>query len=146
MKTGKEIKTNSFKEFNVVYGSVDNKNPKAVYINISSWLEPLSGEDINYNRAIRDMNKKLRQSLYSLDQDNYLSFIKDRTIVDLDIRESGIRFGKRSFMNCEITLFSTIEIPVNDDEMKETLTSIIRHIINNVMRKNTYFSFNKKKK
>jgi hypothetical protein len=146
MKTGKEMKTNSFKEFNVVYGSVDNKNPKAVYINISSWLEPLHDGDINYNRAIRNINKKLKQSLYAFDSSGYCCFIKDRTIVDLDIRESGIRFGKRSFMNCEVTLFSTIEIPVNDDSMKETMMTFIEHIIDDVLKKNEYFSFNKKKK
>lgn len=146
MKTGKEVKTNSFKDFNVVYGSVDNKNPKAVYINISSWLEPLNEGDINYNRAIRNINKKLKQSLYSFDSNEYCCFVKDRTIVDLDIRESGIRFGKRSFMNCEITLFSTIEIPVNDEGMIDTLLKTIKHIIDNVLRKNDYFSFNKRKK
>lgn len=146
MKTGKEMKTNFFKEFNVVYGSVDNKNPKAIYINISSWLEPLCDDEINYNRAIRNLNKKLKQSLYSFDPNGYCCFIKDRTIVDLDIRESGIRFGKRSFMNCEVTLFSSIEIPVNDEDMKETLMMIVKHVIDDVLKETEYFSFHKKKK
>ena len=53
MKTGKEIKTNNFKDFNVVFGSVDNKNAKAVYINISAWAEPKSNDDINYTRSIQ---------------------------------------------------------------------------------------------
>lgn len=146
MKTGKEVKNNSFKEFNVAYGSVDNKNPKAVYLNISSWLEPLNDGEINYNRAIRNINKRIKQSIFSFNQDGYCCFLKDRTIVDLDIRESGIRFGKRSFMNCEVTLFSTIEIPINDDEMKDSLMVMIKHIIDDVLKRNEYFSFNKKKK
>jgi hypothetical protein len=38
MKNGK-IKTNSFRNYNVVFGS-NNNNSKAVYINISAWAEP----------------------------------------------------------------------------------------------------------
>jgi ABC-type oligopeptide transport system substrate-binding subunit len=40
-------------------------------------------------------NKKIKQGLYNLfDNEFETSILKDRTIVDLDIRESGIKFGK----------------------------------------------------
>jgi hypothetical protein len=106
MKTGKEIKSNRFKNYNVVFGSVNNKKPKAIYINISAWVDPIDEKGVNYNQIIRTLNKKLKQNLfnYFISENNDV-FDKDRTIVDLDIRESGIRYGKRSFMNCEITLF-----------------------------------------
>jgi hypothetical protein len=147
MKTGKEVKTTNFKDYNVIFGSVNNKNPKAVYINLSAWAEPKNELDVNYSRIIRNINKKVKQELYLLfDYDKDSNFIKDRTIVDFDIRESGIRFGKRSFMNCEITLFSEIEIPVNSEHMKEVLTNVSNQLIKKVFESNNSFSFHKKKK
>jgi len=147
MKTGKEVKTTNFKDYNVIFGSVNNKNPKAVYINLSAWVEPKNELDVNYSRIIRNINKKVKQELYLLfDYEKDSNFIKDRTIVDFDIRESGIRFGKRSFMNCEITLFSEIEIPVNSEHMKEVLTNVSNQLIKKVFESNDSFSFHKKKK
>ena len=65
MKTGKEIKTNRFKNYNVVFGSVNNKNPKAIYINISAWVDPIEEEAVNYNQVLRGLNKKLKQSIFN---------------------------------------------------------------------------------
>ena len=62
MKNGKEVKVTSFKNYNIVYGSVDNKHSKAVYINISAWAEPQDNETISYSRVIKDINKKNPQS------------------------------------------------------------------------------------
>ena len=59
MKKGKEIKTTKFKNYNVVFGSVNNKNPKAIYINISSWAQPTEEIGVNYNQVIRNLNKNI---------------------------------------------------------------------------------------
>lgn len=147
MKTGKEVKSSQFKEYNVVFGSVNNKNPKAVYINISAWAQPKFDEELSYSRVIRNINKNIKQSVYDLfNLSENVFFQKDRTIVDLDIRESGIRFGKRSFMNCEITLFTNIEIPVNNDVMKEMLTDVSQHVIHKNFENSDIFNFYKRKK
>ncbi len=146
MKTGKELKIDTFKNYSIVFGSVNNRHPKAVYINISAWAEPQSNEDVNYNRSIRDLHKKIKQSLYNcFISDSYSDFMKDRTIVDLDIRESGIRFGKRSFMNCEITLFLNTEIPVNSELMKPRLDEALKMVIESTLDSNKVFKFYKKK-
>lgn len=146
MKIGKELKMNNFKNYNIVFGSVNNKHPKAVYVNISAWCDPQSEEYENYTRIIRDLNKKIKQSLYNLfNTDSETEFLKDRTIVDLDIRESGIRFGKRSFMNCEITLFLNNEIPVNSERMKPLLDVVIDEVIDEAFENNKSFKFYKKK-
>lgn len=146
MKTGKEIKTNTFKNYNVVFGSVDNKKAKSVYINISSWLEPKNDYDTNYNRSIKNLNKKIRQTLFNFLEEEKSYFLREQSIVDLDIRESGVKYGKRSFMSCEITLYSKEEIPVNDEEMINTLTKIYSLLIKKVFEVNEIFYFNKKKK
>ena len=146
MKTGKELKINNFKNYNIVLGSVNNRHPKAVYLNISAWSEPQSEGEISYTRVIRDLNKKVKQALFNLfDLDTDTEFIKDRTIVDLDIRESGIRYGKRSFMNCELTLFLNTEISINSERMKGMLDSIITTVIVDTFEDNRYFKFYKKK-
>jgi hypothetical protein len=147
MKTGKELKISNHKNYNIVFGSVNNKHPKAIYINLSAWAEPKSDAEISYTRVIRDINKKVKQSLFNefdLTQDS--DFLKERTIVDLDIRESGIRYGKRSFMNCEITLFLNSEIPVNSDKMRPVLDNIIDKVIETTFESNKSFKFYKKKK
>lgn len=145
MKIGKELKMNDFKNYNIVFGSVNNKHPKAVYINVSAWAEPLSEDEEYYSRIIRELNKRVKQSLYNIFSSDETEFLKDRTIVDLDIRESGVRYGKRSFMNCEITLFLNSEIPVNSERMKPMLDIIINKVINTTFEDNRYFKFHKKK-
>jgi hypothetical protein len=146
MKTGKEIKTTKFKNFNVTFGSVNNKNPKAIYVNISAWVSPIDDNTTNFNQVIRSLNKRIRQSLYnSFIYENDCVFDKDRTIVDLDIRESGIRYGKRSFMNCEVTLFLHSEIPVTSEFMKDTLSKLTDMVIKTNFDSNKTFNFYKKK-
>jgi hypothetical protein len=146
MKNGKEVKVSNFKNYSIVYGSVDNKHSKAVYINISAWAEPQDNETISYSRVIKDINKKVRQTLFNIfDTKTENEIKKNHTIVDLDIRESGIRYGKRSFTNCEITLFLNSEIPVNSESMKEKLDSVTEKLINSCFDNNKTFKFYKKK-
>ena len=147
MKKGKELKLQKFKNYNVVYGSVNNKNPKALYINISAWAEPKNDSEINYNRIIRNSDKKIRQITFNLLDKNTIDlFHKERTIVDFDMRESGVKYGKKSFVNCEITLYLKYEIPVNSDELKPMIDDLIDNIINLGFEENKYFIFHKKKK
>jgi len=147
MKTGKEIKTKEFKNYNVTFGSIDNKNPKAVYINISAWADPISPNNSNYNRTIRNLHKNIKQLVFNfLYSDESKTFDYNRNIIDLDIRESGIKYGKRSFMSCEITLFSELEHQVNSEYMKDILTEISRHVILNIFEDDESFKFYNKKK
>jgi hypothetical protein len=144
MKTGKEVKSTIFKDFNVIFGSVNNKNPKSVYLNISSWTQPKEECDGNYNRAIRNLSKKVKQTLFGYS--TKLNFNRDMTIVDLDLRESGIRKGKRSFMSCEITFYLNVEMPVNTEEMKKYLNDVVQELINKVFEQCDTFDFYKRKR
>lgn len=147
MKKGKELKINLFKNYNIVFGSVNNKGSKAMYINVSAWAEPKSDEDLNYNRIIRDIDKQVRQTIYNTLNENISTpFLKDRTIVDFDIRESGVRYGKRSFTNLEITLFQKYEIPVNSEFLWPFIEDVIETIVKNVLEKERHFKFHKRKK
>jgi hypothetical protein len=147
MKTGKQFKNEEHNNYNVVYGCVDNKNPKSVYINISAWANPTKQDDeISYTRVIKDINKKIKQDLFNyLNLNETSGFIKNNTIVDLDIRESGIKYGKRSFMSCEITLFQTEEISIISEKIKTSLNDVITMLINKVFENDENFEYNKKK-
>jgi hypothetical protein len=147
MKTGKQFKNDNHNNYNIVYGCVDNKNPKSVYINISAWAEPLNqDEDVTYTRVIKDINKKLKQDLFNYFNLNETSgFLKNNTIVDLDIRESGIKFGKRSFMSCEITLFQKEEISIISDKIKKSLNEVTSMLIDKIFNLDENFKYHKKK-
>jgi hypothetical protein len=144
MKTGKEIKNNNFKNYNITYGTVNNKNPKSIYLNISSWLEPIKDETNNYSFDIRSLNKKIKQTLFNYLDANKTIFNKDRTIVDLDIRESGIKLGKRSFMNCEVTFFMKEALSINSIEITNTVDELT-DLMFATFETNKSFKFNKKK-
>jgi len=147
MKTGKELKISEFKNYNIVYGSVNNKHPKAVYVNISAWSEPKHELETDYNRIIRSTNKKIRQTIHNyFSTDRKTEFIKERTIIDLDIRESGIKFGKRSFISCEITLFLDTEMPITSELMKDKLGILTTLVTNKIFDNHEYFNFYRKKK
>ncbi len=144
MKTGKEIKNNNFKNYNITYGTVNNKNPKSIYLNISSWAEPLKDEILNYSYDIRFLNKKIKQTLFNYLDANKTIFNKDRTIVDLDIRESGIKLGKRSFMNCEVTFFMKEALSINSIEITNTVDELT-DLMFTTFETNKSFKFHKKK-
>lgn len=147
MKKGKELKIEKHKNYNIVFGSVNNKNSKALYINISAWAEPRIDGETKYGRIIRDIDKRIRQTIYNELESNLATpFLKELTIVDFDIRESGVRFGKRSFTNCEITLFMKYEIPVNSEDLKSIVDELINNTIKNVFETNRDFKFYRKKR
>lgn len=146
MKSGKQIKMENYKNYNITYGCVDNKNPKSVFINITAWVEPLSEEEEDYSKIIKSLNKKIRQSVYNfLSTNNTTSFIKDKTIVDLDLRESGIKFGKRSFMSCEVTLFQNEDNSINSDIVKKGLNLISNLVIDEIFENDEDFKYHKRK-
>lgn len=135
------IKENS--NFNIISGTVDNKKPKSLYVNISAWAEPLINDDINYKSILRDINKKIKTELYSnLD---LTIFQKNKNIIDFDMRESGITFGKRSYMSCEITLFQIHSFKIQEKIIQDSLDELLNTIIQNVFNKDIYFNYHKNK-
>jgi len=143
MKTGKQFKLNLNKDFNTYYGSVDYKNPKSIYINISSWFSPIK-ECENWDRAVSGLKRNIQSNINSTNLNNL--FLEKKQIVDLDIRTSGIRENKRSYMSCEITLFLKNEEPIKSDNVKLVVENILTNIINNSFNTSTYFNFYRTKK
>ncbi len=145
MKKGKEIKLGkTYMDYKVISGTVDSKNPTSVYINVSAWGEPTNDNVDVYTSIISSLKKDIKTHIFA---NLPLTFNKQRTIVDLDMRESGIAYGKRSFMSCEITLYQNHRSDklLMSDELKKTMVQITDNVIKEVFDKYPYFKFHKNK-
>lgn len=144
MKRGKEIVLNLPYPYNVVSGTVDNKNPKSLYIQISAWAKPKRDNANEYEKILRQKNKKIKQKLFKILKED--DFFIDRTIVDFDMASSGINLNKKSYMSLEVTLFKREPLfKINSDEINPIIQDISERIINDVFESDEDFEFTKTK-
>jgi hypothetical protein len=142
MKKGKSVKLNLYNPIKSVYGTVDSKNLKSIYINIQSWVTPKDEYD-NWNRIVSNLGREIKHSVYkSINTDIF----QDKSIVDLDLRTSGISHGKKSFFNLEINLYTTNEFDFKSTEIKNSVKNIVQSVFNNNITINKYFEFSTTKK
>lgn len=138
MKKGKSVKINLYTPIKTVYGTVDSKNLKSIYINIQSWVEPkIFSED--WTKQISYFSKIVKQLLTDV-IDNFIFISK--FIVDMDLRSSGITLGKRSFMNLELTLFTREHIDFKSIKLRNSVKDIISSIQKEIFNKSDIFNFN----
>ena len=145
MKRGKEISLALPYEYNVVSGTVDNHQPKSIYIQISAWGKPKVDKDGNYESIIRQKSKNVKKKLFEILSKND-RFHKDRCIVDFNMASSGVSYNKRSFMSVEMTLFQKEPfVQVNSEELFPSLTKISSDIITDVFEVDKDFKFYRRK-
>jgi hypothetical protein len=143
MKRGKELKLDINPNYKIKLGTVDNKNPKTIYINLTAWGQLKKYDiDLNYDNVISKLRTKIKHKINNY---NINTFHNGKYIVDLDMRSSGIKPTKRSFMSCEITLFQKDIIPVNNPTLVHTTKEIIKDIIKDCLDKSEHFTFYKTK-
>lgn len=142
MKKGKSVKLNLFTPIKSMYGTVDSKNLKSIFINIQSWVTPIK-ETENWNRVVGNLNRQIKHSVFNSNNSN---IFLDKTIIDLDLRVSGISTGKKSFFNLEVNLFTNEEMDFKSEKLKLEIKKIIKSIYQNNIEKNNYFEFSKSKK
>lgn len=142
MKKGKSVKLNLFTPIKSMYGTVDSKNLKSIFINIQSWVTPIK-ETENWNRIVGNLNRQIKHSVFNSNNSN---IFLEKTIIDLDLRVSGISTGKKSFFNLEVNLFTNEELDFKSDKLKVEIKKIIKSIYQNNIEKNNYFEFSKSKK
>ena len=142
MKKGNSVKLNLYSPIKSIYGTVDSKNLKSIYINIQSWVCPKKEHD-NWNRVVCNLNREIKHSVFnSISQTVFM----DRSIVDLDLRTSGISTGKKSFFNLEVNLYTNEELDFKSQELKDSVKRIVKNIFTNNLSNNNYFDFYKTKK
>jgi len=142
MKKGKSVKINLYHPIKSTYGTVDSKNLKSVYINIQSWVTPKFEQD-NWTRIVGNLNREIKHSVFNSIP---LELFKEKSIVDLDLRTSGISHGKKSFFNLEVNLYTIIDVDFKSQEIKDSIKKIIKNIFNNNIIENKYFDFSTSKK
>jgi len=142
MKKGKSVKLNLYTPIKSVYGTVDSKNLKSLYINIQSWVTPKFEHD-NWNRVVCNLSREIKHSVYdSID----INLFKEKSIVDLDLRTSGIIHGKKSFFNLEVNLYTNQEMDFKSLEIKDSVKKIVKNIFKTNVIDNKYFEFSTSKK
>jgi len=141
MKTGKFIALGYYENVKIGYGTVDHKKLKTIYIKLNSWLAPES-EDEEFNNIISKTKRKVKLRIYDL----HSELFKKESIVDLDVRTKGIKLGKKSFLNFEITLFTEKYFDIRSDEVKNVLENLIKDIIDSDLDNKILFNFHKNKK
>jgi hypothetical protein len=141
MKKGKSVKLNLYNPIKSVYGTVDSKNLKSLYINIQSWVTPKFEHD-NWNRVVCNLSRDIKHSVFN--SINHELF-KEQSIVDLDLRTSGISHGKKSFLNLEVNLYTNSEIDFKSTEVKDSVKKIIKNIFKENVIQNKYFEFSPSK-
>lgn len=100
---GKEFKIDSKDNYRVKLGTINNKDPKCIYFEIKGWGQPTNKHEIDYHKIINDITKKIKTLVYN--KINYDHF--DKTyLLDFDLRHSGVKYGKRSYFNCEVKVGS----------------------------------------
>ena len=145
MKVGKELKLDLLNNYKTKIGTVNNKESKSLYINLSAWGEINNiDENTNYEMVLRNLRKKIKQNLNN--KLNKEIFHNNKYIVDLDMRSSGFVTTKRSFMSCEITLYQKKGLPINQTNLLEESKKLIYDVANNCLDNNNYFTFYKTKK
>ena len=142
MKKGKTARIIGFNDSKVSYGTVDSKNFKSVYLNLQSWVSPKENYD-KWERIVGNFSRNIKHTVFEIVDKNTF---KETNIVDLDLRTSGIVYGKKSFMNLEITLFLNENTDFKDPQLKEKLKKIAKAIYVDNFKNNDYFDFTISKK
>jgi hypothetical protein len=141
MKTGKFITLGYYGNVKIGYGTVDYKNLKTIYIKLNSWVEP-ENEDNEFSELLSKARRKIKLRIYDL----HSNLFKKESIVDLDIRTKGIKVGKKSFLNLEITLFAQKYFDIRSKELKYLIKNLVEDIINSDLDNKILFNFSKNKK
>ena len=140
MKTGKKITLDDYNNIKIIYGTVDHINLKTLYIELNTWVEPTE-EKIDHDDIISKTKKNIKQTIRLFKSE----YFKPESIVDLDIRTKGIKLGKRSFMNLEVTLYVEKHFDVKSKPIKTLIKELSINIIDNSLIDKKLFNFHKNK-
>ena len=136
MKKGKTSKLELFQDAKCYYGSVDATELKSIYLVLQTWVKPTQEKD-NWDRVVGTISRNIKHKVLEIYNK---SIFKEHCIVDLDLRTSGIKIDKASFLNLEITFFTKENFEFKSDELSNELNHILKEVHNNVLGKSKYFT------
>lgn len=124
-KKGKTVQLNKFNNHKVKYGTIDVTDNKSVYLTLSTWVTPKNA-NTQPEQLVSTINKRVRTHVHT-----YLNTVTNngfKYIVDTDLRSSGIRTGKKSFMSSDVTLFVNTKF----DNISDYIEKMSEYIITNI--------------
>jgi hypothetical protein len=136
MKKGKTSKLDLFQDAKCYYGSVDTTELKSIYLVLQTWVKPTQERD-NWERVVGTISRTIKHKVLEVYNK---SLFKEQFIVDLDLRTSGIKVDKSSFLNLEITLFTKENIDFKSDDLSNELNRILKEVHDNVLNKTRFFT------
>ena len=140
---GTLINLNHNENYKIKYGFMSSNNSKSLYVNIQTWVKPkIKNDDLDYNAIIKKLHKTIRQHLFNLDTNNV--FLKNESLLDLDISTDNMKRGKRVFMDCEITLYQVNHLPKDSEILQKQILNVISEVVDNIFEKSDLFDFGKK--
>lgn len=136
MKKGKTSKLDLFQDAKCYYGSVDATELKSIYLVLQTWVKPTQERD-NWGRVVGTISRTIKHKVLEVYNK---SLFKEQFIVDLDLRTSGIKVDKSSFLNLEITFFTKENIEFKSENLSNELNRILKEVHDNVLNKTKYFT------
>lgn len=136
MKRGKTSKLNLFKDAKCYYGSVDTIELKSIYLVLQTWVVPKMEKE-NWDLTVGSISREIKHKIFDHLNRN---LFRNNFIVDLDLRTSGIKEKKASFLNLEITFYTKTNIDFKSETLSNELKKILKEVHNNVLSNSKYFT------
>ncbi len=143
IKVGKKNEYKVNENYKVIIGTSDSEINETLYFTIGSWCQPLLNS-MDYNRVVLNLNKRIKKHIYF--NINSELFKIDRTIVDLNMRTSGLTLGGKYYISCEVTLFKKSNNKYYNQTMICEVKRLLKDLIGSVFENTNEFKFNKTKK
>jgi len=136
MKKGKTSKLDLFKDAKCYYGSVDTTELKSLYLVLQTWVTP-KVEKENWDTTVGSITRTIKHKILEVVNKE---IFREHFIVDLDLRTSGIKLKKSSFLNLEINFFTKKNVEFKSEIVTDELTKIIKEVYSSVLLNSRYFS------
>lgn len=124
----------------VKYGFIDSKNRNHISINISSWVEVINEDELDYSKMFRVINKEIKQYLSNPNNNTFFDY--KHFIVDTNIRQLGFVFKTKSYLDISLVLFNKTKSSFPDEAiLKQEVLKIINKITEKYIKDNSNFKF-----
>lgn len=110
--------------YKAAYGVVDTTDPKTIYVKIGTWMEAMV-DATHQSRHISALKNRIRAHTHLAPFPPYLD--RDKHLLFFDVKSTGVRFNKRSFVDLEFTFYNRVPTAV-PDTLETDLRAICEHL------------------
>ncbi|RZJ33217.1 MAG: hypothetical protein EOO51_14575 [Flavobacterium sp.] len=125
------------------YGTTDRRHYTSQFINVSGWASTIMSNELDIEREIRKLDKRLRQGIYFLTLEH--PELENRFIVDFESAASGYIKKERTYYQVEATIFAKILSPKTYASISLSTTQEVIDAVITTLEDNTVFTFERDK-